>query len=257
MLDAVFPLDARLIAAIAAVVLAGFAKGVTGMGLPIVGVPILVALYGDLRAVLLVTIISTALSDVPFVVQGAHLWRQALFLVGFVVAGLIGVVLGTHFLVTIRPQILTLVLACVLTAFLLIQWIGKMPRIERSRAARWGWFIGLLAGLLQGSAGSSGPFSTSYLVSMDLPRELFLFSLNVVFLILDWTLLVSLMRLGLFTPYLWQIAAGILVLSALGMVAGLLAGKRIDDFVFRRGVLVVLTIAVDAEPVLPLVPRLI
>lgn len=244
MLDSVFPVDGRIVAAIAAVLLAGFAKGVTGMGLPIIGVPILVALYGDLRAVLLVTIFSTALSDIPFVVHGARRWREVLFLIGFVLAGLIGVVLGTHLLVTIRPQILTLVLACVLIVFITIQWLGRMPKFERERATRWGWFIGLLAGLLQGSAGSSGPFATSYLVSLDLQRELFLFSLNFVFLILDWTLLVSLSRLGLYTPYLFQISAGILGLSVVGMVVGVLAGKRIDDFVFRRGVLVVLAIAV-------------
>jgi uncharacterized membrane protein YfcA len=244
LLDTALPIDGRVVAAIAAVLLAGFAKGVTGMGLPIIGVPILVALYGDLRAVLLVTIVSTALSDVPFVMRGASRWREALFLVGFVVAGLIGVVLGTHLLVTIRPQVLTLVLACALTVFILIQWLGKMPRIDRARAKRWDWLIGLMAGLLQGSAGSSGPFATSYLVSLDLPRELFLFSLNVIFLILDWTLLVSLARLGFYTPYLLEISAGVLALSVVGMVAGLLAGKRINDFVFRRGVLAVLTIAV-------------
>lgn len=244
MLDSVFPIDGRIVIAIAAVLLSGFAKGVTGIGLPVIGVPILVALYGDLRAILLVTIIATALSDVPFVVRGARLWREALFLVSFVVAGLVGVVLGTHLLVSVRPQILTLVLACVLTAFIAIQWLNKMPRIDRGTAARWGWLMGFLGGALQGSTGSSGPFTTSYLISMDLPREVFLFSLNTLFLILDWMLLASLQRLGLYTPYLYEIAAAILAVTAVGMVVGFAAGKRVNDVVFRRGVLIVLAIAV-------------
>ncbi len=239
-----FPLDGRIVLAIAAVLLSGFAKGVTGIGLPVIGVPILVALYGDLRAVLLVTIISTALSDVPFVLQGVRHWREATFLVGFVLAGLVGVVLGTRLLVSIRPQFLTFALACVLSAFIAIQWLNKMPRIDRAGAARWGWLMGFLGGALQGSTGSSGPFTTSYLISMELPRPVFLFSLNAVFLILDWTLLVSLQRLGLYTPYLYGIAGIILGATALGMLVGLLTAKRIDDMMFRRGVLVVLTIAV-------------
>jgi len=41
-----FAIDWRLAVAIVAIVVAGIAKGVTGMGLPIAGVPILVALYG-------------------------------------------------------------------------------------------------------------------------------------------------------------------------------------------------------------------
>jgi uncharacterized protein len=244
LLDSVFPVDGRIVIAIAAVLLSGFAKGVTGIGLPVIGVPILVALYGDLRAVLLVTIVSTALSDVPFVVRGASLWREALFFVNFVVAGLIGVVLGTHLLVSVRPQILTLALACVLSVFIAIQWLDKMPRIERKTAARWDWLMGFLGGALQGSTGSSGPFTTSYLISMDLPRDVFLFSLNTVFLILDWTLLASLQRLDLYTPYLYEIAAGILAATAIGMVVGFAAGKRVNDAVFRRGVLIVLAIAV-------------
>jgi len=243
-LDSVFPVDGRIVIAIAAVLLSGFAKGVTGIGLPVIGVPILVALYGDLRAVLLVTIISTVLSDVPFVVQGARYWREATFLVSFVVAGFIGVVLGTHLLVTIPPQFLTLALACVLTVFIAIQWLNKMPRIDRNTAARWGWLMGFLGGALQGSTGSSGPFTTSYLVSMELPRPVFLFSLNTLFLILDWTLLVSLERLGFYTPYLYEVAGAILAVVVIGMVVGFATGKRINDFIFRRGVLVVLGIAV-------------
>jgi uncharacterized membrane protein YfcA len=244
LLDSVFSVDGRIVIAIAAVLLCGFAKGVSGIGLPVIGVPILVALYGDLRAVLLVTIISTTLSDVPFVVQGARYWREALFLVSFVIAGFVGVVLGTHVLVSVRPQILTFVLACVLTGFILIQWLGVMPRVERKTAARWGWLMGFLGGALQGSTGSSGPFTTSYLVSMELPRTLFLFSLNTLFLILDCTLLVSLHRLGLYTSRLYEVAGMVLAVTVVGMVAGFATGRRINDFVFRRGVLVVLTVAV-------------
>lgn len=244
MLDAVFPLDGRIVVAIAAILLAGFAKGVTGIGLPVIGVPIMVALYGDLRAVLLVTVFATALSDIPFVVQGAKHARGVSFLAGFIGAGLVGVVLGTYLLVAIRPAILTFVLALVLIVFVAVQWLGKMPRMSRLAATRWGWLIGLAAGVLQGSAGASGPLTTSYLVSLDLPRDVFLFSINAIFLVLDWTLLVSLQRLGLYTPHLYALCAGIVALSAAGMVVGIAAGKRIDDAVFRRGVLLVLMVAV-------------
>lgn len=243
MLDAVFPIDGRIVAAIAAVVLAGFAKGVTGIGLPVIGVPVIVALYGDLRAALVVTVYATALSDLPFVVQGIKHAREARFMVGFVLAGLIGVVIGTHILVSVRPAILTLVLALVLFAFVIVAWLGKVPTMDRRRATRWSWLFGLVAGTLQGSAGASGPITTSYLISMDLPRGLFLFSLNAIFLVLDWTLVGSLQSLRLYSPYLYALAAAVLGLTALGMVVGMATGKRINDAVFRRGVLVILTIA--------------
>lgn len=243
MLDGVFAPDGRLVAAVAAVLVAGFAKGVTGIGLPIVGVPILVALYGDLRAVLLVTIIATALADLPFVVRGARRARRALFLVGYLVAGLVGVVAGTRLLVVVRPQVLTLLLAFLLSAFVAVSWTGRFPRIDHRVAARWGPLIGLCAGLLQGSTGSSGPLTVSYLVSLDLPRDVFLFAINVIFTVLDYTQLVSLQRLGLYTPRLYEIAAAVVVLSGAGMLAGFAAARHIDDRAFRRGVLIILAVA--------------
>ena len=243
MLDAVFPVDARIATAIAAVLLAGFAKGVTGIGLPVIGVPILVALYGDLRAVLLVTIFATALSDVPFIIRGRRHVREAVFLIGFLIAGLIGIIIGTRILVSVRPAILTLILAIVLIVFIVISWMGKMPQMDHARASRWGPVIGILAGALQGSTGASGPLVTSYLVSMDLSRGLFLFSISIIFTVLDWTQLGSLARLGLYTPYLLIVAAAIVLTMALGMLVGFAAQKHINDVVFRRGVLGVLSLA--------------
>lgn len=242
-MDAVFPLDWRLGVLVAAVLLSGFAKGVTGMGLPIIGVPILAAVYGDLRAVLIVTIFATALADLPFIVRGIHMWREARFLGGYLIVGLVGIVIGTRILVLVHPQYLTLTLGVLLAVFIVVTWTGRLPRIEHKTAARWGPVIGLFAGILQGATGASGPLTTSYLVSMDLSRALFLFSINVIFTVLDWTQLVSLSRLGLYTPYLYTLAVGIIVLTGAGMVVGFAAGRRIDDQAFRRGVLVLLSAA--------------
>ena len=65
MIDIGVPVDIRLAFAVLTIVLAGVAKVVTGMGIPVAGLPILVALYGDLRLVLVSTILATALADVP------------------------------------------------------------------------------------------------------------------------------------------------------------------------------------------------
>jgi uncharacterized membrane protein YfcA len=242
-LDAVFPLDWRLGALVAAVLLSGFTKGVTGMGLPIVGVPIMAAVYGDLRAVLLVTIFASALADLPFIVRGIRLWRQVSFLAGYLVVGLVGIVIGTRILVLVHPQYLTLTLGVLLSIFIFVSWTGRLPKIGHARAARLSPVIGLFAGILQGATGSSGPLTLTYLVSMDLSRALFLFSSNAIFTVLDWTQLVSLTRLGLYTPYLLALSGGIIVLTGAGMVVGFGAARRIDDQAFRRGVLVLLSAA--------------
>src|SRR5580693_149715 len=109
--DGFFPVDWRLGVAALAILVAGIAKGVTGMGIPIAGVPILVALYGDLRMVLVVTILGSATADIPLLWRYRSRWRDARMLVGFGVLGVLGIILGTQILSFVRPAILSAVLA--------------------------------------------------------------------------------------------------------------------------------------------------
>lgn len=243
MIDGSIPIDARLVLAIAMIFLAGIAKGVTGMGLPVAGVPILVALYGDLRLVLLTTVLATALSDVPMLWRFRKNYREASILVGFLICGLIGIVIGTRILLYVKVSILSAILAAVVIAFILVSWFGKVPTMSRVLAARLGPLIGLACGVIQGSAGASGPIVTTYLVSSQLSRDGFLFAINAVFFVLDWTQFVSLQQLHLTTPAIWASSLAVVVLAFAGIGVGFAIQKRIDDAIFRRAVLVMLACA--------------
>jgi uncharacterized membrane protein YfcA len=243
MIDGSVPIDVRLVLAIATIFIAGVAKGVTGMGLPVAGVPILVALYGDLRLVLLTTILATALSDIPMLYRFRKNYREASILGGFLICGLIGIVIGTRILLFVKVSILSAVLAAVVIAFILVSWFGKVPTMNRVLAARLGPLIGLVCGVIQGSAGASGPIVTTYLVSSQLSRDGFLFSINLIFLVLDWTQFASLQQLHLTTPAIWTWAFGVVVLVFAGMGLGFAIQKRIDDVIFKRAVLVMLAFA--------------
>jgi len=241
--DLPVPVDARLIVAVAAVVLAGFAKSVTGMGLPVLAVPILVALYGDLRLVLLCTTLGTVLTDPPMLWRYRAHWRESRMLVGFLLAGIAGMVIGTHLLAYVRAAVLAGILAVVVIAFIIISWAGRVPTLPRSVAARIGPLVGLCCGMLQGAAGASGPVTTVYLVSTQLSRASFLFAINAIFFTLDATQFLSLQQLHLTTPQIWTAGAGIFVLCAAGLGIGFAVQSRIDDVAFKRGVLVMLAVA--------------
>lgn len=243
MIDGSIPVDPRLAVAVAAIVLAGVAKGVTGMGLPVAAVPILVALYGDLRLVLLTTVFATALSDLPMLWRFRASYREASILGGFLICGLIGIVIGTRILLYVKVAILSAVLATVVIAFILVSWFGTVPVMSRILAMRLGPLIGLACGLIQGSAGASGPIVTTYLVSSQLSRFGFLFAINAVFCVLDWTQFFSLQQLHLTTAAIRTAALAVVVLVFGGMAIGFAVQKRIDDVIFRRAVLVMLACA--------------
>ena len=179
--------------------------------------PILVALYGDLRLVLLTTVLATALSDIPMFWRFRKSYREASILIGFLICGLIGIVIGTRILLYVRVSILAGVLAAVVIAFILVSWFGKVPTMSRVLASRLGPLIGFVCGIIQGSAGASGPIVTTYLVSSQLSRDGFLFAINAIFFVLDWTQFVSLQQLHLTTHAIWTSALAVAVLAFAGM----------------------------------------
>lgn len=242
MTEIAFPVDARLIVALAAIVLSGVAKGVTGMGLPVVGVPILVALYGDLRLVLPLTVIATVLSDLAMLARWRKHAGDIRVLIPFSLAALAGVIAGTHLLTILRPALLSGALACIVIVFVAASSLDKMPTLDRTQALRWGPLIGLIAGVAQGGAGASGPITTSYLLSMEMPRGTFLFAINILFVVLDTTQLLTLTHLGVIRASALGGASLVSALLGVGMWGGFIVQQRIDDRLFRRGVLVLLSI---------------
>jgi uncharacterized membrane protein YfcA len=210
------------------------------MGLPVAGVPILVALYGDLTLVLLTTILATALSDPPMLWRFRKNWREATILTGFLTMGLVGIVLGTRVLLYVKTPVLCALLAVIVVAFIIVSWIGKVPAMSRALAQRIGPAFGLVCGIVQGSAGACGPLVTSYLVSTQLTRSGLLFSINAVFFVLDWTQLVSLQTLHLTTTAIVWTSLAVAVLALAGMAIGLAIQKKINDMAFRRAILLML-----------------
>ena len=89
------PLD--LLILVAGLAVAGFAKGTTGMGLPLVATPILAGIFGPRPAVVIVTIPIFAANSV-LLMQG---WRRLALIrtiVPIVVASAIGTVAGVNLL---------------------------------------------------------------------------------------------------------------------------------------------------------------
>lgn len=232
--------DARILLVIATALLAGLAKGVTGMGVPVVATPVMAVLY-SVRIAVATTIIPTVLSDLPLVYYYRAEWREARRLVTLGLTAVPGIVLGaTWLLATVSDRYLAAALGFLALLFAVTNWFGVLPALAGPAAARLAPAVGLLAGLLQGATGASGPLISMYLFQLRLPRASFLFLINAYFLVVDVTQMVSLYRLGLYTP---PVLAGSAVMAVLVMPALLFALRhqhRIPEDVFRRAILLML-----------------
>lgn len=236
-------LDYRLALALAAMFVAGVSKGITGLGVPLVATPVLALLYGDLKLAIATGIIPTVLSDIPLVIRGRHLAGEFRRFVPFIMAAAAGMATGTAVLVRVDQNPLKLLLGLVTLGFVVANWRTpaqtlKLATLRSGPVAA----AGFAAGLLQGMAGASGPVVAMFLLSAGLPREAFLFVLNVIFFVVDTSQLLSLAAAGVYARV--PVALGLLwtVPVAAGLAAGFGLARRVPAAAFRRAVLLLLAL---------------
>lgn len=267
-------LDERLVLAVAVVLFAGAVKSITGLGIPVVGTPLLVVIYDRLALMVVLMSLPTTLCSAYFVVRNLRNVREATrALLPLMPFGVLGVVVGSHVLVSVDQRLLTGLLAAVITAFVVTETSRAFARWRRRPAmspvgaepgaglgpdteappvpsrpsllARSvvGSVVGFSAGGMQGASGASGPLVTMYLFTQPLSRPGFFLAVNAVFVVFDAVQFATLAGLGQFT----QERLAVSVLATVPLFAGVALGarlaRRISDAGFRAGVLLVLTAA--------------
>lgn len=224
-----------------AFVLGGLVKGLLGVGLPLVVVPLLALVIPSPKAIALMGI-PILLTNVWQAADGGHigyaLRRFATMLVPMVITTALTVRLTLGLPVS---TLNTLVAAALLLAIALMVWHPKLdiePRSER----RWGAVVGMLTGAMGGVSSLMGPLVISYLVALGLDRERFIGSISIIYLAGALPLYLSMAALGVF-----GMPEAILSTLALAPVfAGMALGKRmrrhVSEIAFRRLLLGFLTV---------------
>lgn len=191
------PLESILIIMLA--LAAGSAvKGVTGLGLPLIAIPIMANFLGVERAVVIMVI--------PGVVtNGWLLWvhrsqaGNTRHLPALLLAGVFGMLVGTWVLMEFSERVLSLLLALVIGAYL-INLLAN-PRFSLSRTV--GRYVapvaGFGAGILQGATGISSPLVATFFHSLRLDKRAYVFSVTAAFQVLSVAQLITLYKFGLFT----------------------------------------------------------
>jgi uncharacterized membrane protein YfcA len=158
----------------------GLVKGVTGLGLPLIGVPVIAGTLGVERAVLVMII--------PGMILNAYqAWTHREFrhevpeLLRILAWGLPGAVLGAGVLHFASERLLATVLALAIVAYLLLRTLRPdftLSALTRQRATP---VVGLVSGMLQTATGISAPVIGSYLHALRLPPRAYVFAVAVPF----------------------------------------------------------------------------
>lgn len=218
---------------VGALALAGLAKGVTGMGLPLFATPILAAVFGARTAVVVMSI-PTFVTNFLLIVEGRDALPVLRRIWPVAVAGAIGVVVGLNLLVRIDQNLLSLVIAGLVVVVLARgdRVLGDDPAALRVRVI--GPLLGAVGGVLLGTTSIASPAVAGYFHALRLAPRDFVLALAVLFQILGAVQVFGLWRLGEYDAEIIRIAVLALVPMLVTFALGVRLRHRLDSVLFRR-----------------------
>jgi uncharacterized membrane protein YfcA len=230
---------------ILALMAAGAAKGVIGVGMPIVAIP-LVSHFVELPAAVALLSIPLILSNLRQAVEGggtvAALEKLAPVLTGFSV----GLVIGVSLLLTLDGPWLRAVIGLALLAAV-VPMIAKSERTLSPASERIaGPIAGLLGGLFGGVAALPGPMVFVYLLATAQGRNRFVKLASVYLVVSSAALVLALGHFGHFTLADAVVSLVSVIPVLIGMSLGAQIRPHVPTKLFRWMVLaVVVASAID------------
>lgn len=228
--------EIEIILVVGVVFLALFTQSLSGFGLSLVSMPLLVPVLGIQTAAPFIAVIALVGEIILLVYYREALnmglvWRLA-------AASIVATPLGV-FLLRLAPERLVLgVLGFIVAGYVLYALFQfRLPRLEHSL---WGYLAGFLAGLLGGAYNTSGPPVILYGNCRRWPRDSFKSNLQGFFVVNSVVILLSHFVAGGLTAEVWGIVPFGLGAAVVGIVAGTRLDKRLNPETFRKVVLVLL-----------------
>jgi uncharacterized membrane protein YfcA len=222
-----------LIVAALVFLLAGFIKGIIGIGLPTISIALLAATF-DLKAGLALIVVPAFATNVWQAVVGGAFVEIARRLGVFIIAAVIGIWLGVGVLSGADAVVISGlfgIMLCIYSAVAVATpQIPPPGRLEPFIAP----VMGVLSGFVAGLMGSFVVPGSLYLQALGQPRDIFVQTMGITFTCVTIALGVSLIGHGMMPKELGILSFAALVPSLLGMAAGQRFRKRIPETRFRQ-----------------------
>jgi len=212
----------QLIVIVGILLLAGLLKGVLGVGLPLVAVPLLSFLVPVPTAIMILAV-STLLSNGFQALQGGRIFAVTRRYWGLIVPFIIAIFLATRFLLLLHNDWLGLTIGTVLVVFALLHQFRRPFSVGEKYEKVFNPIVGIIAGIIGGISSFYGPVLMMYMIALNVQKALFVSTMSTLLFAGAFPLILSLMMYGL-------MGQNEFIMSALGLIpvfAGLLIGQSI------------------------------
>lgn len=212
-----------------AVVIGAVAKAITGMGLPLIAIPI-ASLFIDVDDAIVVIAFPNLLANAVLGSRERRSWPETRDLPTLAIAGVVGAVAGTLLLVSVpeRPLVIAVILAII--GYVALFFAHPELQVGPRRSRRLAPAVGGVAGMFQGAVGISGPIVGSWIHSYRLPRSAHILSVTSLFFITGLAQLVVLVGTGELSG---RVTATLL--ACIPVLASIPIGTRLRNSVSVRG----------------------
>jgi len=212
-----------------AVVIGSIAKAITGMGLPLIAIPI-ASLFVDVDTAIVVIAFPNVLANLVLAARERTSYPDTRDLPVLATAGVVGAILGTLLLVSVPETPLVVAVIVAIVGYIVVFFAHPDLRTTPARSKRLAPVVGGVAGLFQGGVGISGPIVGSWIHSYRLPRSAHILSVTSLFFITGFAQLTVLVASGELSG---RVAATLL--ACIPVFASIPIGTRLRNSVSVRG----------------------
>jgi len=225
-----------------AFLLAGFVKGVIGMGMPTVSLAVLSIGMGLAPAVQIM-VVPTVVTNVWQALIGDGFKRLVWRFRTLLAATMAGVLIGYVLLFRTYPQAMTALLGAAIGIYALSGLVGLplMPKVRREHVAS--PVVGLTTGVLAGATGNISMPAIAYFNRLDLPRNDIVQMLGILFSLGAAMLGLTLAGDGNYRGELLVVSVLAVVPGVLGMLIGQRVRGLLSEKAFKRALFIGLLVA--------------
>ena len=234
-----------IVAVICSLVVAGLLKGVIGVGMPIVALPLL-SLFIDVKSAAMLLSMPLVFSNLPQALEGGKTGRCLMQLTPVLLGMIPGLFLGVRVLLALDANVARMIAGLVLMGIGGVTLFAPKLQLQPGLVLPAGIAFGFLGGILGGLAAMSGPLVFIFLLAKGLRGQAFTKEASL-FLVVSSGLLAILLTAS--REFSWtdvSVSAAAMLPVAFGMYAGQHMRDKIAPETFRKLVLIAV-IAAGAE----------
>jgi uncharacterized protein len=237
---------ASIIAAlVCSLLVAGLLKGIIGVGMPVVALPLL-SLFIDIKSATMLLSMPLIFSNLPQALEGGKTGRCLMQLMPVFLGMIPGLFLGVRILLALDPNVAKIIAGLVLIGIAGVTLLAPTLEIQSRWALPAGITFGFFGGILGGIAAMAGPLVFIFLLAKGLRGKAFTKEASLYLVVSSGLLAILLTASRQFSWLDIPISTAALLPIVLGMHAGQHIRDKIAPETFKKLVLIAV-IAAGAE----------